>query len=384
MNEQSRFRVLVAVPMDSAAGRKKLNGIHRFLSEGYDWDMELIRSGSALTADLIESVPAGGFDGLLVCCVEDERMREAHCRTRLPTVLTDNPDPRVLQANPFSVFLNDDPASIAQKAVQHLTAYGKYRCFGYVPTRTPFRWSEERQAAFAARLDRLHISLKTYTGDGHDRERLEAWLAGLPRPVAILAAFDDRAHDVLEACLRLGLQVPEDVAVLGIGNDEPICEACKPPLSSVAVDFEEEGRLSARELHAMMLRARKPSRRVILCGARDVVIRSSTRGMCATGAIAARALAFIEKNALRGITPRDVVRHLRVSRSLTDLRFKEATGTTLQETILLRRLDAVKALLKKTDLGIAEVARRCGYRDANYLKNLFKRKNGVSMRDWRK
>lgn len=66
MNEQSRFRVLVAVPMDSAAGRKKLNGIHRFLSEGYDWDMELIRSGSALTADLIESVPAGGFDGLLV------------------------------------------------------------------------------------------------------------------------------------------------------------------------------------------------------------------------------------------------------------------------------------------------------------------------------
>ena len=106
--------------------------------------------------------------------------------------------------------------------------------------------------------------------------------------------------------------------------------------------------------------------------------------MRTTGAIAARALAFIEKNAMRGITPRDVVRHLRVSRSLADLRFKEATGTTLQETILLRRLDAVKALLKKTDLGIAEVARRCGYRDANYLKNLFKRKNGVSMRDWRK
>lgn len=384
MFQQSRFRVLVAVPMDSAAGRKKLNGIHRFLSEGYDWDMELIRSTGSLNASAIASASKQGFDGILVCCIEDRQTRAAHLNTLLPSVLTDYPDEEFLRANPFSVFLNDDPARVIQKAVQHLTACGRCRCYAYVPTRMAFQWSDERHRAFSRRLADLHIPLWTFEGDGEDRDCLKDWLLALPKPAAILAAFDDRAYDVLASCHAIGLRVPDDIAVLGIGNDEPICESCIPPLSSIAVDFEEEGRLAARELHAMMLRRRRPSKRIILVGARDIAVRESTLNIRAAGVLSTRALAYIEKNLLRGITPKDVVQHLHVSRSLADLRFKQTTGRSLQDTILTQRLDRIKSMLSNTDDSIAEIAVQCGYRNANYLKNLFKRKTGVSMRTWRK
>ena len=97
-----------------------------------------------------------------------------------------------------------------------------------------------------------------------------------------------------------------------------------------------------------------------------------------------RALAFIDQHALEGISTSDVVKNLHVSRSLADLRFREVTGSSILEAILVRRLDATKRLLRETDLHISEIALRCGYRDANYLKNLFKKRVGMSMREFRR
>ena len=93
--------------------------------------------------------------------------------------------------------------------------------------------------------------------------------------------------------------------------------------------------------------------------------------------------AAVDEHAFEGITAADVVARLHVSRSLADLRFREVTGTSILEAILARRLDEVKRLLRETNLRISEIAARCGYRDANYLKNLFKKRTGMSMREWR-
>ena len=101
-------------------------------------------------------------------------------------------------------------------------------------------------------------------------------------------------------------------------------------------------------------------------------------------ALVRRAKDLIDRHALEGITAADVVARLHVSRSLADLRFREVTGTSILEAILERRLSEVRRLLSSTDLRISEIAMRCGYRDANYLKNIFKKRFGMPMREFRR
>ena len=112
--------------------------------------------------------------------------------------------------------------------------------------------------------------------------------------------------------------------------------------------------------------------------------RGTTRNHTSTAMLAHDAAVFIKENALRGISAKDVVSHLRVSRRLADLRFKAATGTSMQKSIIERRLKEVCRLLSSTTLSISDVATHCGYPDTNYLKNLFRRRFGMSMRDYRK
>ena len=374
---------MVALPLASAAGRKKLNGIHRFLSEGYDWDMELVRDEGDFTADVISNAKRSHFDGLLVGFVERRELKSIHADMGIPTVFIDHPDMELIKKLPLCMFVNDNAKAIAQSAARHLLACPGIRSFAFVPSRTYFRWSHDRQAAFAAVLRASKKDLFLYDGSGDSREALGEWLKKLEKPTAVLAAFDDRARDVLEVCRANAIRVPDQVSVLGIGNDEPICEMSIPALSSIAIDFEEEGYLAARELQAMMLRHRIPAVRERPCGVKEVVFRASTTASKTPAALVQRALAFIDSHALEGISADDVVSHLRVSRSLADLRFREVARTSILEAILERRFREVKRLLRETDLRIAEVAVRCGYRDANYLKNLFKKRFSMSMREWR-
>ena len=383
MTAKGTFRVLVALSLASAAGRKKLNGVHRFLSEGYDWDMELIRDEGDLTAEALTSASRSRFDGMLIGFAGKCELRTLHADTEFPTVFIDELSASTIERLPLCVFVNDDAKEIAQSAAKHLMSCSGIRSFGFVPTRVPSRWSQDRQAAFAAALKKSGRSLAIYDGPGDSRDALGKWLLGIEKPSAVLAAFDDRARDVLEACRANEIDVPGQLSVLGIGNDEPICEMSVPALSSVAVDFEREGYLAARELQAMMLRHRAPAKRIILCGVKEVVFRASTSALKTPTALVQRAKEFIDQHALEGITAADVVARLHVSRSLADLRFREVTGTSILEAILARRLDEVKRLLRETNLRISEIAARCGYRDANYLKNLFKKRTGMSMREWR-
>ena len=124
-------------------------------------------------------------------------------------------------------------------------------------------------------------------------------------------------------------------------------------------------------------------KRSISAGGAAVVARASTLRESPHGALVRRATEYIAANATKGIGPKDVVRHVRVSRRLLDLRFRQVTGKSVQEAIRERRLEAVKSLLESSNLPIAQVAELCGYNDANYLKNQFKKAFGMSMRDYR-
>lgn len=373
------YRVLVITPLSSIAGRMRLNGIHKFLNGGYDWEVELIRSEGEFTGDLFSDASILSYDGIIVGWNEEVELQKLHARLRIPSVLFDPDASLVTHSIEQSILITDDVHAVVRAARSHFSRAGRYASYAFVPTKTQTFWSDRRQKAFAAEMARVGTSIANFSGAD-----LEGWLKSLPKPAGVLCAFDDRAADVLSACRAARLSVPDDIAVLGIGNDTQICENTRPRLSSVAVDFEEQGYRAARELHAMMLRGRAPREKVIATGTASIAARASTLRESPSGALVRRATEFIVANATKGISPMDVVRHVRVSRRLLDLRFREVTGKSIQESIRERRLDAVKNLLANTDMLIEGIAVRCGYPDANYLKNQFKRAFGMSMREWRK
>lgn len=373
------FHVLVVAPLASIAGRMRLSGIHKFLNEGYDWEVELIRSESEFTADIFSDAAIRSFDGIFIGWNEKPELQKLHAQLSTPSVLFDPEASLVMHSVERSVLVHDDVNAVVRAARSHFSRSGRYASYGFVPTKAYTFWSDRRQKAFASEMSRHGAAVAIF-----GNENLGDWLMSLPKPAGILCAFDDRAAEVLSACHAAKLSVPEEIAVLGIGNDAQICENTRPRLSSVAVDFEDQGYRAARELHAMMIRGLCPRERTIATGSATVVARASTLRESPSGALVRRATEFIVANATKGIGPKDVVRHVRVSRRLLDLRFREVTGKSVQEAIRERRLDAVKKLLATTDLHIGGIAVRCGYPDANYLKNQFKRAFNMSMRDYRK
>ncbi len=384
MEPHRTFKVLAAIDLSSSAGRQKLAGLHRFLAEGYDWDLELARTHEECTAERIASAARDGVDGFLMAIPESRDLHRLHKSLGIPTAFIDYPDEQTLRDFARCVFVMEDTRDICRTAVQALLSQRACRSYCYVEARTAPRWSRERGDMFQAELSRRKIKMRRLgPEDSASRERTADWLASLEKPAAILAAYDDTARTILNSCKGMGLETPGDVNIFGIGDDEIICMHTRPALSSIKPDFKEEGYRAARELQSMMMVRRAPARRTFLCGGAEVVERESTRRVSSAGTMVRDALAFIEDNALHGIGASDVAAYLKVSRRLMDLRFRESTGTSVLQAILERRMGEVRRMLSETTLPISEVAVRCGYPDANYLKNLFKSRHGVSMRAYR-
>lgn len=383
VNRKRRFRVFAFVNLASAAGRRHLTGIYRFLGEGRAWDLNLVRSFADYAPRVLRAAVREKYDGYIFISPKDRDTNRLYAHLGAPAVFIDQPSDDALARIPRSVFVNDDNAAFGKAAARRLASSPLLRAFAFSEAATARAWSAERGAAFADELAAHGLKAETLErAETRPTKELARRLLALPKPCGVFAAYDDVGRRIVETARDAGLKIPEDIEVLSVGDDEMVCDYVRPSLTSLAPDFETEGYRAARELQAMMYGAR-PKRRVFLVGLRSIEERGSTRNASVGQSIARAARAYIDAHARRGITAADVVRHLGVSRSLADLRFREETGTSLLQAILAVRLGEVKRLLAETDLPIEEVARRAGYPNANYLKNLFKRHVGQSMRDWR-
>ena len=195
-------------------------------------------------------------------------------------------------------------------------------------------------------------------------------------------AFDDRALTVIEVCRQRGFKVPQDIAVLGVDDDEVVDEICTPSLSSIHPDHEKQGFIAAERLYALMRGNRNVPRQTYV-PILKVSERETTRNLNSAGVLVQRALAYIHDNACLGIGPDDVAMHTKASRRLLDMRFRTMTDTTLNAAIRDRQLAEVCRRLKETPDTIDAIALDCGFRCPIYLKELFRKRFGTTMRDYR-
>ena len=385
-----RKKVFIALRMAGIAGQEKLSGIFRFLGDNHDWDIRLVRTAGEFSVAAVKEALRSKYDGFIVSIPGTEETAAVLATTDIPTIVMDIHSRRLAARKRNIVFIRNSSEEIGRTAANHLLAIGTCRSYAFVHNPSVMQWSIDRCRAFRETLrDNGFWCHEFKTPDG---------LQKLQRPVGVFAANDDRGYDVIEFCHAHRIRVPEDAAVLGINNDTLICENCHPQLSSIQPDFEQEGYLAAETLSKMMRKPYRPrprglalarsacedASRTVFVGVKAVVRRESTAELSTSGKLVQKALAYIRKNALRGISVEDVVAHLKVSRRLADLRFRELQHTSIGQEIARIRLAEVQRLLRSTKEPIDSIAARCGYENPNYLKNLFRKRFSMSMREFRK
>ena len=375
-----RKKVFIALRMAGIAGQEKLSGIFRFLGDNHDWDIRLIRTAGEFSVAAVKDALRSKYDGFIVSIPGTEETAAVLATTDIPTIVMDIYSRRLAARKRNIVFIRNSSEEIGRTAANHLLAIGTCRSYAFVHNPSVMQWSIDRCRAFRETLrDNGFWCHELRTSDG---------LQKLERPVGIFAANDDRGYDVIEFCHAHRMRVPEDAAVLGINNDTLICENCHPRLSSIQPDFEQEGYLAAETLTKMM-RPRAASSHIphpssLFVGIRSVIRRESTAEISTSGKLVQKAVAYIRRHALEGIGVSDVVTHLKVSRRLADLRFRELQHTSIGGEITRIRLAEVQRLLRTTREPIDSIAAKCGYANPNYLKNLFRKRFSMSMREFRK
>ena len=271
-----------------------------------------------------------------------------------------------------------DNTEIARLAAEHLAGAG-FSNFAFVGERNEIAWSSERESLFTQEVASRGFKCRVYRScqneKADDSGILRDWLVALPRPTALLAACDIRARHVLDVCHDAGLDVPGDIAVLGIDNDETICETAMPTLSSIAMSTEDAGFKAAEILDAAMSgRANRKNGPVdVFYGGTHVVERRSTKRDTVRDALVSRCRILMEANLTRRFNVSDLVSHLHVSRRTLETHFRAATGQSLNDEITALRIRRAKALLSKTSMTQADIAAECGFCDASHMNVIFRR-----------
>lgn len=209
------------------------------------------------------------------------------------------------------------------------------------------------------------------------------WLAGLEPPLAIMACNDVRGQQVIDACSKLNLVVPEQVAIVGVDNDELLCRICSPPLSSVIPNAETVG-FRAAELLAQLMNQEDPPEPMQLIEPLGIATRQSTDVVAIEDRDLAAALHYIREHACRGLSVSEVVKHNTISRSTLERQVRKYLGRTPQEEIRHVQIKRAKELLMATDLPAERIAVLCGFEHPEYLFVVFKRITGLTTTEFRR
>jgi LacI family transcriptional regulator len=369
-------KVALLIETSNRYGRDLLYGVRDWMRESERWAIRFTEQGRR--APLPTWLKDWQGDGI-IARVDSPQIAAALRRTRLPVV--------DVSAERFSSEFSRvsiDNGAVARLAAEHLAAKG-FLDFAYCGD-LRFLWSRQRGAEFRRCLadkGRRCVDFGEPAGTakpGSDAEirAIARWLKGLPKPVGVFACYDGRALQVLEACQLLGLHVPDQVAVLGVDNDELVCELANPPLSSVQPNARRSGYEAAALLARLMGGEKKAVAPTHQVQPVRVVERQSTDVVAVADVKVAAALKFIRLHACEGMDVGDVLRAVPMSRTRLEQKFKALLGHSPHRQLVQQRIARAKHLLAESKIAISEVAEQAGFDNASYLSVAFRRETGLS------
>lgn len=372
--------ILLFQSSTSKSWRDKLKGVILFAQE-QGWFVQVI-GRYATEKEIRQAIKEWAPIGCLVDRAMSHGAPPERLFRRIPTVYLDQEPIHPSHIHPC---LMHDSAATASLAVSSLLSRG-CSSYAYIGTGADLHWDNERLAQFRREAAEAGTTLSNLPLAG-----LKKAIAALPKPCGILGANDEFAMKAFHAAKSAGLTIPDDVAIVGIDNDEIYCESVSPGLTSVEPDFEGAGYRLAQMLADEIERVkqvglatrRKPH--IEKYGPLRIVHRGSTalpQGVCPR---VRRTLEYIRRHACDESVSLDrVIAEMNCSRRRATLLFREETGRTILDEIHEQRFQKACDLLSRTKLPIATVVAHCGYRSDSFLRKMFLRRTNLTLRGYRR
>lgn len=284
--------------------------------------------------------------------------------------------------------LTGDYYNTGRMAADFFMARG-YKNFAYYGFRNTI-WSRERHMGYEDQVEKFGYKCDALEVDSIDDkeiaynvELVENWLKGLPKPVALFACDDYFALQISETCNSLSINIPDEVAILGVDNDELLCNLSTPPLSSIVLDVENGGYQAAKLLDKLIKKEITEDFNIVI-EPLYVENRGSTERYAVDDEYVQQVLDFIHRNFREKITVQDLVELVPLSRRVLEKKFKEATGTSIYQCVLDHRIEHFVKLLLTTDCHLPDAAVQSGFDDYKNVSRIFKKYKSISPVEYRK
>ncbi|WP_286764245.1 MULTISPECIES: xylose operon transcription regulator XylR [Rhodopirellula] len=372
--------VALLIESSRAYGRGLLRGIAAYAQEQGDWSLR--HQEMTINADPPSWLSRWKGHGVLVRA-ETPKMIEAIQDLGLPVI-----DLRCWRSAGKIPGFDTEPASVVKLAVDHLRDRG-YTQFGFCGFGGA-NYSDRRLSEMRKYVRSLGHDVVAYESPGPvhattfdaeqsgmlDEDGLGRWLKSLAKPVGVLACNDIRAQQLLNACHECNIHVPDEIAVVGVDNDDVICPLCSPPLTSVEPNTEKIGYEAAAMLDLMMAGESVPAK-LTWVPARRIVVRGSTDAIPVDDAEFTKAYRFIRENACRGVSVQDVADAVPMSRRSLERRMRTYLDQSPSDLIASIRLARIKELLETTSQPLKKIARLTGFNYDEHMAKFFKKLTGV-------
>ena len=379
-------RVILLIERSRSFGRGLLHGISHYTRVNGLWEFcmepDFYERGRNVSLNWIRSQDADG----IIAQTWNPDIVEKILESGLPAIVSgvNEPMDRVLQ-------IKTDETVCGQVAADYFMERG-FRSFAFCGFEG-IQWSQHRARSYTQRL--AESGMKTVVYDPvHSKRRhvsgsavraIAQWLKSLTKPVAVMAANDDRALEMTLACKMANLEIPDDVSILGVDDDELICDLSRPPLSSIRLSTEKAGYRAAEMLYALMQQKQIPhaDKRIDVTPL-YVVTRNSTDILTIEDSDVAAAIRYIREHAKENISVGDVTNEVMLSKRTLQQRFKKIRGHSIHNEIKRVRVDVLTRMLLDTHLSISQIAESLQFPDVAYLSNWFKHEMGMSPSAYRK
>ena len=251
-------------------------------------------------------------------------------------------------------------------------------------------WSRERADGYSHEIEKQGYKLAILENDNKDREEwsynhtvLGNWLQSLPKPVALFACDDHFALQISETCNVYNINVPDDIAILGVDNDDLLCNISDPPLSSIVLDVENGGYNAGKLLHQLITKEITEPFNIVV---NPLIIerRKSTEKYAVSDKNIRTILNFIEINYANHLSVEELVKQVPLSRRVLEKKFKEETGESLYQYIQNYRIDQFTRLLITTDYSLFEAALQSGFENYKNVSRIFRKYKSLSPAEYRK
>lgn len=356
--------------------------------ERFGWQHSLIPLAEGISTEEEPPVTGGSlpFDGIIARATAGLAAEAGRAGIPLVNVWMNSP----VHAQVPTVTV--DCKAVGRRAAQHLVSRG-LRSLAYLGARRQpdcrLQYAGMRSIAkeHGCSLSRLLIQ-QNYNRNrarwADYQSQLFAWLDGLAPPFGVFTYVDLQARYIIEACKQRGLRVPEDVAVIGSGNELPLCLQPVPTLTSVDNGFFQVGVRSVELLAALMAGATAPSEPVQLSESIKLVARQSTDAFAVDDPVVAMALRYISENCHKPINVGDVVGKVPASRRSLERRFSLVLNRSIASELRRLRVRRLERLLVDSDEPLAILAESCGFLDTEQMRRNFHQLHGITPSDYRK